>query len=89
MKTVRRILRFIKGSPRNGLWFKSNGHLRIEDYCDADWASCVDDCRSMTGYCVRVRINLVAWRSKKQDMVARSSTEAEYRAMTLTLCEMM
>jgi hypothetical protein len=89
MKTVRRILRYIKGSPRNGLWFKSNGHLRIEDYCDVDWASCVDDCRYMTGYCVRVRINLVAWRSKKQDMVVRSSTEAEYRAMTLTLCEMM
>jgi hypothetical protein len=36
MKAVRRILRYIKGSPRKGLWYKSNGHLRIEGYYDAD-----------------------------------------------------
>jgi len=33
--------------------------------------------------------NLVSWRSKKQAVVARSTAEAEYRAMALSLCEMM
>jgi hypothetical protein len=50
----------VKRLPGKGLWFKSNGHLRIEDYYDADWAGCVDDRRSTTGYCVRVGGNLVA-----------------------------
>jgi hypothetical protein len=58
-------LRYIKGSPGKGLWFKSNEHLKIEGYCDADWAGCVDDRRSTTDYCVHVGVNLVAWRSKK------------------------
>ncbi|KAL6350328.1 hypothetical protein AAG906_004277 [Vitis piasezkii] len=31
--------------------------------------------------------NLVTWKSKKQNVVARSSAEAEFRGMTLGLCE--
>jgi hypothetical protein len=89
MDVVHRILRYLKGTPGKGLLFKANGHLAIDGYSDADWASCLDDRRSTSGYCVFVGGNLVAWRSKKQSVVSRSTAEAEYRAMSLGLSEML
>ncbi|WVZ92208.1 hypothetical protein U9M48_038291 [Paspalum notatum var. saurae] len=77
LDAVYRILRYLKSSPGKGLMFKSHGHLNLEGYCDADWASCLDDRRSTLGYCVFVGGNLVSWRSKKQSVVSRSTAEAE------------
>ena len=82
---VYRILRYLKSSPGKGLMFRSHGHLNVDSFCDADWASCLDDRRSTSGYCVFVGGNLVSWRSKKQSVVSRSTAEAEYRAMPLVV----
>jgi len=73
---VYRILRYLKGTPERGLWFKKNGHLDSEGYYDGDWASSKDDRRSTSRYCVFVGGNLVSWRSKKQAVVARSPAKA-------------
>jgi hypothetical protein len=50
MDAVQRILRYLKGTPGKGLLFRNNGHLTIDGYSDADWASCLDDRRSTSGY---------------------------------------
>ncbi|RVX14607.1 Copia protein [Vitis vinifera] len=38
-------------------------------------------------FCLKESGNLVTWKSKKQNVVARSSAEAEFRGMALGLCE--
>jgi len=89
LEAVNRILRYLKGTPGKGLLFESNGHLVVDGYSDADWGSCLDDRRSTSGYCVFVGGNLVSWRSKKQPVVSKSTAEAEYRAMSQGLSEML
>lgn len=89
LEVVNRILRYLKGCPGKGILFSNHGHLKVEGYTDADWAGCLDDRRSTSGYCVFVGDNLVCWRSKKQSVVARSTAEAEFRSMASGLCELM
>ena len=43
----------------------------------------------MHNYCSFIGGNLVAWRSKKQNVVARSSAEAEFRAVAHGVCEVL
>jgi hypothetical protein len=89
MEAVYRILRYLKSAPGKGLMLYKNGHLEVEGYTDVDWAGSITDRRSTSGYCTFVGGNLVTWRSKKQSVVARSSAEAEFRAMAHGICEML
>ena len=89
LDAVYRILRYLKSAPGKGILFSNHGHLRLEAFTDADWAGSIDDRRSTSGYCIFLGGNLVTWRSKKQAVVARSSAEAEYRAMSHGVCELL
>lgn len=87
MRNVNRILQYLKGTPGRGLYFQKSSNRGIEVYTDSDWAGSLSDRRSTTGYCTFVWGNMVTWRSKKQSVVARSSAEAEFRAMAHGICE--
>ena len=88
MNAVMCILRYLKNAPGKGILFAKNvNHQSIEVYTDADGAGVVDDRRSTSGYFTFVGGNLVTWKSKKQNVVSRSSVEVEFRGMALALCE--
>ncbi|KAK2975560.1 hypothetical protein RJ640_011573 [Escallonia rubra] len=89
LDAVYRILRYLKMTPGKGLFFKKGYRKNIDIYCDADWAGSITDRRSTSGYCTYVWGNLVTWRSKKQSVMSRSSAEAEFRAIALSICEGM
>jgi len=86
---VNQILRYLKSTPGKGLFFRKNEQRSVECFADADWAGSVEDSKSTTGYCTKVWGNVVTWKSKKQDVVARSSAEAEYRAIAQGVCELI
>nr|XP_027189435.1 uncharacterized protein LOC113786269 [Cicer arietinum] len=73
--------------PRNGTVFHKIDQQGIKVFTDVDWAGPITDKKSTSGYCTFVWGNLVTWRSKKQNVVARSSVEAKYRAMAQGVCE--
>ena len=88
-ETTYKILWYLKETPTKGLIFRKRGHLHIEAYTNVDCAGSVTDRRSTSGYCTFVGGNLVTWRSKKQNVVARSSAETEFRAVAHGICEVM
>ncbi|RVW33008.1 Retrovirus-related Pol polyprotein from transposon RE1 [Vitis vinifera] len=76
-------------TPGQGVLYENRGHTQVVGYTDVDWAGSPTDRRSTSGYCVFIGGNLISWKSKKQDVVARSSAEAEYRAMALATCKLI
>ncbi|XP_023742245.1 uncharacterized mitochondrial protein AtMg00810-like [Lactuca sativa] len=61
----------------------------LRAYSDADWDGDCHDRKSTTGFCIFLRESLISWKRKKQDVVSRSFTEAEYRAMAVNTCEII
>lgn len=85
MKVMIRNLQYLKGTPDRGLHFKKNPNS--ENWSKTHWAGCILDRKSIIYYFSFVWGNIVTWRSKKQSVVARSSEEAEFKAMTRGICE--
>ncbi|CAL2268722.1 unnamed protein product [Prunus armeniaca] len=84
------LLRYLKGTIYHGLHLHRNTtlSLSLHAFSDADWAGNPDDRTSTTAYTIFLGGNLISWSSRKQHFVARSSTEAEYRAVACTAAEL-
>ncbi|XP_053549181.1 uncharacterized protein LOC128640785 [Bombina bombina] len=90
LTTAKHVMRYLKRTTDYELCYrKCSENLKLKAYSDADWASDVNDRRSMTGYCFSLTKNgpLIAWKSKKQPTVALSTCEAEYMALAATTQE--
>ena len=80
LTTVKRIIRYINGTPNYGLWYSKDSNACLAEYSDTNWAGSVDDRKSTSGGCFYLGNNLVSWMSKKQNSVSLSTAEAEYIA---------
>ena len=89
LQAAYQVLYYLKAHPGKEILIKKTSNIALEIYIDADFARSLLDMRSTTGYCTFLGGNLVSWRSKKQNVVARSSAETEFRAMAVGVCELL
>ena len=88
LNLAKHVMKYLKGTIHYDLKFKKCANLSLIGYSDSDWASS-NDRFSISGYCFMLNDNgpLISWKTKKQNVVALSSCEAEYVALTYTVKE--
>lgn len=77
---LKAVLRYLKGTVDDCLTYIGSSDDVLIGYVDSDWAFDQEDRKSTTGFLIKVFGNSVMWCSKKQGLIAGSSTEAEYVA---------
>ncbi|WVZ79627.1 hypothetical protein U9M48_027185, partial [Paspalum notatum var. saurae] len=87
LAALKRILRYIRGTLPLGFFLRPSTVSDLVVYSDADWGGCPDTRKSTSGYAVFLGDNLVSWSSKRQNVISRSSAEAEYRAVANAVAE--
>ncbi|XP_066373756.1 secreted RxLR effector protein 161-like [Miscanthus floridulus] len=87
--TVKRLLRYIKGTVDQGIIFPKIGGngLQLTVFSDADMAGDIDGRWSTSSMLVFLRSAPVSWLSLKQKVVALSTCKAEYVAAAIVACQ--
>lgn len=96
---AKQILRYLKGTEKRGIHYRKQTAEAAEDefgnpyalhgYSDSDFAADPDISRSTAGYIFMMNGAPVSWASRRQSTVAKSTTKAEYYAMSLAISEAM
>ena len=66
LEVAHKVLRYLKNSPGQGIFFPSSSNFWVKTFCDADWAGCSDTRRLITSFCVFLEDTLISWKSKKR-----------------------
>ncbi|KAK0595375.1 hypothetical protein LWI29_006006 [Acer saccharum] len=82
-------MRYLHGTIGHGLLLRRNSPISLHAFSDVDWAGNQDDRTSTSAYVIFLGSNAISRCSRKQRSVARSSTEAEYRAVAHTASEVV
>ena len=85
---VKRLLRYLNRTRNLGICQRSSSPLSLHGFSDADWAGNLNDHTSTGAYVFFLGVNPIFWSSTKQRTVSRSSTEAEYHAITSVTAQM-
>eukprot|EP00961_Rhodomonas_salina_P262792 3551145-Rhodomonas_salina.1 len=73
------VLAYLKGTANRGLIYSSGDQTELMGYADATWGNDPETRRSVSGYVFLLHGAAVSWKSKLENTVALSSSEAEYQ----------
>ena len=66
LAAAKRVLRFLKGTQDQKLWYRYGQPLILEGFTDSDFAGCRDTRRSTSGYIFQLGQAPICWKSQKQ-----------------------
>jgi hypothetical protein len=84
---VKRILRYLRHTVNRKLTYRKDSADELCGFSDSDWGGDKSDYKSTTGYVFLLSGAAVSWIAKKQPTVAKSTTEAEYMALSMAASE--
>jgi len=82
---AKRVLRYIQSTTDLHLTFTAGTKADMvlkKGFSDSDWAGDKDDSKSTSGYLLTLSGAAICWKSRKQNLIALSSTKAEYITLT-------
>jgi len=85
LKAAKRILRYVKSTIDYGVKFEKCQEFKLYGFSDSDWTRSIDDMKSTSGYYFSLGSGVFSWCTKKQEIVAQSTAEAEFIAATTTV----
>ena len=81
-----RVLQHLQATKNTGILYEGESKISAMPeavcYTHPDWAGDRDKCRSTGGFVVVLCGGAVSWKTRKQDILVLSTTEAEYIALT-------
>lgn len=85
---AKRVLRYIARTIEYGICYSKVSNFRLCGFTDSDWASSLDDSRSVSASIFTIGFGAITWSSKKQVSLALYSSKVEYIAAT-TACQVI
>ncbi|XP_070031768.1 secreted RxLR effector protein 161-like [Nicotiana tomentosiformis] len=89
LKTVKRILRYLKGTTDLCIWYPKDNNLDLVGYVDADYVGFLVDKKSTSGMTHFLVSCLVSWATKNQNCVALSTAEADYMVVASCCAQLL
>jgi hypothetical protein len=89
LSALKRILRYLKHTPNIGLCYPKGANSTLVGFSDSDFTGSLVAHKSTSRACHFLGRSLVSWSSKKQNLVALSTAEAEYIAVSLCCTQIL
>lgn len=82
IESAKHVFWYLRYSTDYKLHYNGTGQSGLIGYSDSDWGKNKDNRRSTTGFVFLIADGPVTWALRMQKTVAKSSTEAEYMALS-------
>lgn len=88
LAAAKRILRYVVGTSY-GIWYTKTTKVKLYGYSDNDWASSIDDKRSIFASVFSLGSDVITWSSKKQRISTLFTIEAEHVSVSIVACQVI